>query len=62
MAYGQANGYGVAVAGGAVSVTVTEVFAGFSELINVSVPIDITINPRNVIKVKRKNNTIRVSK
>lgn len=45
---------------GSIAIDVTEEFNGFLEAINVKLPVDITINPKNVIRVKAKNNVIRV--
>jgi len=41
-----------------VILAVTESYADFSESISVSFPISITVNPKNIIRVKRKSNSV----
>ena len=50
--------------GGGITITanITSEFGGFSETINIKLPVNIKINPKNIGRVARKNNTIRVAR
>jgi hypothetical protein len=45
-----------------ITASITESGPSFADIINVFVPIKITINPKNIVRVKRKENTVRIKR